>query len=89
METQVVKKTLHQLIDQIEDKELLTIYMCLLQRETQKTETRSSNGFFDTTEKDLVSRAKQSLKSIEEGRTRNIKDFKQEVDQCRQNKVML
>ena len=84
MDTTVVKQTLHQLIDQIEDKELLTIYLRLLERELRKT---SDKDFFDTSDEDLVARAKASLRSIEKGRTRSIQDFKQDVETWKKNQA--
>ena len=84
MDTRVVKQTLHQLIDQIEDKELLTIYLRLLERELRKT---SDKDFFDTSDEDLVARAKASLRSIEKGRTRSIQDFKQDVETWKKNRA--
>ena len=84
MDTQVVKQTLHQLIDQIEDKELLTIYLRLLERELKKT---SDKDFFDTSDEDLVARAKASLQSIEKGRARSIQDFKQDVETWKKNRA--
>ena len=77
MNTQVVKQTLHQLIDKIQDKELLTIYLKLLESELRMSATKD---FFNTTDEDLVSRAKASLKSVEEGRTRDIIEFRKDVE---------
>ena len=71
------------MIDQIEDKGLLTLYTQLLEREINKT----SKDYFDTTENDLISRAKASINSIEQGKTRSIKDFKQDVNQWKQDKA--
>ena len=85
MNTEVAKKTLHELIDRIEDDELLTLYVKLLEREIRKT---ASEDFFNTTESDLVNRAKASLKSVEEVKTRNIKDFKKDVEKWRKNRVI-
>jgi len=85
MNTQVAKKTLHELIDQIEDNELLSLYVKLLEREIRK---ESSQDFFNTSENDLIARAKASLKSIEEGKTRNIKDFKKDVEAWKKNRAI-
>ena len=85
MNTKVAKKTLHELIDRIEDDELLTLYVKLLEREIRKT---ASQDFFKTTESDLVTRAKASLKSIEEGNARNIKEFKKDVEAWKKNRAI-
>ncbi len=85
MNTKVAKKTLHELIDRIEDDELLTLYVKLLEREIRKA---ASQDFFKTTESDLVTRAKASLKSVEEGNTRNIKEFKKDVEAWKKNRTI-
>jgi polyhydroxyalkanoate synthesis regulator phasin len=85
MNAKVAKKTLHELIDRIEDDELLNLYVKLLERELRKT---ASQDFFKTTESDLVTRAKASLKSVEEGKTRNIKEFKKDVEAWKKNRAM-
>ena len=85
MNTQVAKKTLHELIDQIEDNELLSLYVKLLEREIKRG---SSRELFTTSESDLIARAKASLKSIEEGKTRNIKDFKKDVEAWKKNRAI-
>jgi polyhydroxyalkanoate synthesis regulator phasin len=86
MNTQVAKKTLHDLIDRIEDDELLNLYVRLLEREIRKT---ASQDFFKTTESDLVTRAKASLKSVKKGKTRNIKEFKKDVETWKKNRAIL
>lgn len=77
MNTKVVKQTLHELIDQIEDNELLILYLQLLERELRKD---TSKDFFNTSDEELVARAKASLRSVEEGRTRSITEFKKDVE---------
>ncbi|WP_375578033.1 hypothetical protein ABWH96_13395 [Marivirga tractuosa] len=77
MKTNVVKNTIHELIDRIEDEELLEIYMRLLQKEVSHTE---SSDFFQNTEQQLINRAKASIESIEKGRTIKISDFKTEIE---------
>ena len=85
MNTEIAKKTLHELIDQIKDDELLILYVKLLEREIEKT---ASQDLFNTTESDLVARAKASLKSVEEGKTRNIKDFKKDIEKWRKHRAI-
>jgi len=84
MDTQVVKQTLHLLIDQIEDKELLTIHLQLLERELRKT---AATCIFNTTDEELITRAKASLKSIEESRTRSIAEFNKDVEVWKKNRT--
>ena len=78
MKTSLVKSTLHELIDKIEDEKLLEIYMRLLQKEISYPS--ESNDFFRNSEQEMIDRAKASIKSIDEGRTKNILDFKAEVE---------
>ena len=85
MNTQVIKQSLHQLIDQIEDNELLFLYQQLLERELKKS---ASTDFLKNSEDDLISRARASLQSIEEGRTRSIEEFKKDVEKWKEKRVM-
>lgn len=85
MNTKVVKQTLHQLIDQIEDNELLNIYLQLLERELRKG---AATKFFDAKNDELIIRAKASVKSVEGGRTRSITEFKKEVDEWKEKRAI-
>ncbi len=85
MDTKAARETLHRMIDQIEDEELLTLYVKLLEREISRS---ASEDFFNTTESDLVARARASLKSIENGKTRNIKDFKKDLDKWKKTRTI-
>ena len=76
MNTQIAKKTLLEMIDQIEDDELLNLYIKLLERETEKN---SLQDVFSTTESDLVARAQDSLRSVAEGSTQPIEGFRQNI----------
>ena len=77
MNTQVAKKTLHEMIDQIEDDELLNLYVRLLEREVRRNSLQDA---FSTTEADLVARAQASLQSVAEGNTRPIEAFRQNIE---------
>ncbi|MBR9998275.1 MAG: hypothetical protein KFF73_04855 [Cyclobacteriaceae bacterium] len=85
MDTKAARETLHKIIDLIEDEELLSLYVKLLEREVSKT---AFEDFFNTTESDLVTRAKASLKSIKHGKTRNIKDFKKDLDEWKKDRTI-
>ncbi|MCP4458825.1 MAG: hypothetical protein GY816_12500 [Cytophagales bacterium] len=76
-----VKKSLHEIIDKIEDAELLDLHLKLLQKEADK-------NFFSTTDDEMIARAEQSMKSVKEGKTRSIKSFKEEVNQWKRNQTM-
>lgn len=79
------KKILHDLIDRIEDDELLILITKLLEREVKRA---SAQDIFRTTQSDLVSRAKTSLKSVEEGKSRKVGDFKKDVEEWKKNRAM-
>ena len=80
-----VKNILHDLIDRIEDDELLMLYTKLLEREVKRA---SPQDIFRTTQSDLISRAKTSLKSVEEGKSRKVSDFKKDVEKWKENRAM-
>lgn len=52
----------------------------LIHRITQLLDQDKEKDLFATKEDDLVERAKASLKSIVEGKTRDIRDFQNEVN---------
>lgn len=79
------KKILHDLIDRIHDDELLMLYIELLEREVKRA---SPQDIFRTTQSDLISRAKTSLKSVEEGKSRKVSDFKKDVEKWKENRAM-
>ncbi len=84
MSSETIKQTIHHLIDQIEDEDLLTIYLQLLERELRN----SPGEFFSGTDDEMTERAKASLKSVNEGRSRNIKDFRKEIELWKEKRAM-
>lgn len=84
MSSETIKQTIHHLIDQIEDEDLLTIYLQLLERELRN----SPGEFFSATDHEMIERAKASLKSVNEGRSRNIKDFRKEIELWKEKRAM-
>lgn len=84
MSTDTLKQTIHHLIDQIEDKDLLTIYLQLLEREVR----HSTGEFFSASDREMIARAKASLRSVREGRSRSIKDFKKDIELWKKNRAM-
>lgn len=83
MSTSVVKQTLHELIDRIEDDDLLLLYMKLLEREIGKSSTKD---FFNTTTSDMIRRAEMSEQDIAAGRTINAQQFKVEIENWKKQK---
>lgn len=85
METEAARQTLHELVDQTKDVELLTLCVQLLEREARRSKEQD---FFNTTASDLKARTEASMTSIAQGRTRSLQEFKEEIDQWKQNKSM-
>ena len=76
MDTETIKKNIHHLIDQINDEELLSGYLRLLEK----------NSIFSRDDVEMIERAKASLHSITTGRTRDIKDFKSDFEKWRKER---
>lgn len=85
MYIQTVKESIHQMIDQIEDKAVLMHYRQLLEKEVNKL---SNIDFFNTNEAEMVERAKVGVQSVEAGNTRSIEAFKKDVEAWKQQKGM-
>lgn len=75
MQTADIRKEIHNYIDQADDRFLRLVYSMV---ENEQIEA-GSNIFSKSTE-EMVKRSKASMLSVTEGRTRNIKAFKKEVD---------
>ena len=65
-----------ELVD-VKDPNLVEAFKNMLKY--RKTKGKLSDTFFSTTKEDLKQRAEESLKSIERGDTRNIDEFKKDV----------
>ena len=81
MNTETIKRNIHQLIDRIEDEELLSNYLKLLKKNT----IGKPEDFFTSGKEEMVALAKASLESVKAGRTRNIKDFKSDFDKWKKD----
>lgn len=86
MDNQVVKQTIHELVEQIEDSELLDLYLRLLKRELKKD--NAQQDFFATSDEEMMTRAKASLDAIDKGNTKNISDFKNDVKAWKKNRAI-
>ena len=86
MDNQVVKQTIHELVDQIEDSELLDLYLRLLKRELKKD--NAQQDFFATSDEEMMTRAKASLDAIDKGNTKNISDFKNDIKAWKKNRAI-
>jgi hypothetical protein len=85
MYIQTVKESIHQMIDQIEDKAVLMHYRQLLEKEVNKL---TNIDFFNANEAEMVERAKAGVQSVEAGNTRSIEAFKKDVEAWKQQKGM-
>ncbi|MBN8578572.1 MAG: hypothetical protein J0L66_16635 [Cytophagales bacterium] len=84
MNSESIKRNIHQLIDGIEDEELLTNYLKLLKKDASRTQS----NFFWHDEDEMITRAKTSLQSVKAGRTRYIKDFKADFEKWRLERTL-
>ncbi len=85
MYIQTVKESIHQMIDQIEDKAVLMHYRQLLEKEVNKL---TNIDFFNANEAEMVERAKAGVQSVEAGNTRSIEAFKKDVEAWKQQNGM-
>ncbi|MGF1636003.1 MAG: hypothetical protein ACFCUU_02945 [Cyclobacteriaceae bacterium] len=86
MNLQVVKQSIHHLIDQIDDNDFLLLCQQLLERELAKN--ASTDYSIRSSEDELISRAKASLKSIEKGNTRNLEEFKRDIEKWKEKRAI-
>jgi hypothetical protein len=70
-----IKKEIHDYIDHADDRFLRLVYSMV-----ESEQIEAGSDFFSSTSEDMVKRAEASLTSVTEGRTRNIKGFKKDVD---------
>ncbi|MBL4653351.1 MAG: hypothetical protein JKY53_10895 [Flavobacteriales bacterium] len=63
---------------EVTDVNLIEAFKHLLAYRKSKADTATS--FFSTTKEEMQQRAEASLKSVEQGNTRNITEFKTEVE---------
>lgn len=84
MNTETIKRNIHQLIDRIEDSELLADYLKLLEKKAAGT----PQDFFTQGNEEMIARAKASLESVKAGRTRNINDFKSDFGKWKQDRSL-
>lgn len=64
------------MIDQVDDNQMLSSYIRLLEREGQM----DPKDPFKNTDEDMMARAKKSIQSVDAGRNRSIKDFRADVE---------
>lgn len=77
MHTQIVRASLHQMIDEIEDSKLLLLCQQLLEKELKKA---TAGDFFKHDASGMTDRAQAAIQSIAEGKARSIESFKNDVE---------
>jgi hypothetical protein len=78
-----IKKEIHDYIDHADDRFLRLIYSMV-----EHEQIEAGTNFFSNSADEMEKRNKASLKSITEGKTRKIKDFKKDVDSWKQHQAM-
>jgi hypothetical protein len=81
MEANQVKQEIHDFINHADERFLRLVYSMI---ESEKAE----NNFFSSSVDTMITRAKQSLKSVENGNTRNILEFKKDVESWKVNRAI-
>ncbi len=81
MEVRQIKEEIHSFINHADERFLRLVYSMV-------ESERSENGFFNTTDDAMMERAKKSLKSVEEGNTRNIHEFKKDIASWKENRAI-
>jgi hypothetical protein len=81
MNTTQVKQKIHAFIDNADDRFLRLVYSMIESEESEK-------DFFSTTDEEMITRAKKSMKSVDEGRIRDIHSFKKDVDNWKKNRAI-
>lgn len=81
MEANQIKREIYDYINHADERFLRLIYSMV---ESEKTE----NSFFNTTIEAMTERAIKSLKSVENGNTRSIHEFKKDVESWKENRAI-
>ena len=81
MKVSHIKQEIHDFINNADERFLRLIYSMV---ESEKIE----NDFFSTTTGEMTERPKKSLKSVDEGNTRNIHAFKKDIESWKENRAI-
>ncbi len=81
MNAQQIKEEIHDFINQADERFLRLVYSMI---ESERTES----GFFNRTNDEILERAKQSLLSIEEGKTRSIHEFQKDIESWKKKRTI-
>lgn len=67
-----IKEEIHNFINHADERFLRLVYSMI-------ESERSEKDFYNTTDDEMMARAKKSLQSVEEGKTRSIHEFKKDI----------
>lgn len=75
METADIRREIHNYIDKADDRFLRLVFSMV-----ENEQIEAGTNLFSSSTEEMVKRAQASMSSVSEGRTRDIKAFKKEVD---------
>lgn len=81
MDARQIKDEIHDFINHADERFLRLVYSMV---ESERTEKE----FFNSSDDEMVERAEKSLQSIKNGRTRNIHEFKKEIESWKENRTI-
>jgi len=76
-----IKEEIHNFINHADERFLRLMYSMI-------ESERSEKDFYNATNDEMMTRAKKSLKSVEEGKTRNIHEFKEDIASWKENRAI-
>ncbi|MFW5890225.1 MAG: hypothetical protein ACOCTO_02400 [Marinilabiliaceae bacterium] len=81
MDARQIKEEIHNFIDHADERFLRLVYSMI---ESEKIE----KDFFNISDDEMMARAEKSLKSVEEGRTRSVHEFKKDIATWKKNRAI-
>ncbi|HYX05698.1 MAG TPA: hypothetical protein VE912_03110 [Bacteroidales bacterium] len=79
MDALKIKEEIHNFINHADERFLRLVYSMIESERGEKV-------FFNTTDDEMIARAKKSLESVEEGKTRSIHEFKKDIASWKENR---
>ena len=81
MNTTYVKQKIHNFIDHADERFLRLVYSMIVSEKAEK-------HYFSTTDDEMIARTKRSIKSVDEGKTRNISLLKKDLGSWKKNRAI-
>ncbi len=81
MNARQLKDEIHDFINHADERFLRLVYSMVESERTEK-------GFFTTSNEEMIDRAKKSLQSIKNGKTRNMHEFKNDIESWKRNRTI-